>query len=94
MEEQGRAVYTIALAAQQVGLSARTLRIYEQEGLIRPARKAGREQRLYSEQDLTWIRCISLLAGEALPPGGGCPLRALLEHPGHGGARAGPRGLS
>jgi len=77
MEEQGRAVYTIALAAQQVGLSARTLRIYEQEGLIRPARKAGREQRLYSEQDLTWIRCISeLIHGHSLTTAG---IRRLLD---------------
>ena len=76
--EVGRdqAVYGIAVAAQQVGLSARTLRIYEQEGLIRPARQSG-DQRLYSEQDLIWIRCISeLIHGHSLTTVG---IRRLLD---------------
>ncbi len=34
--DRDQAVYPIAVAAQQVGMSARTLRIYEQEGLLRP----------------------------------------------------------
>jgi DNA-binding transcriptional MerR regulator len=74
--DRGRAVYAIALAAQQVGLSARTLRIYEFEGLIRPARASG-DQRLYSEQDLIWIRCISeLIHGHSLTTVG---IRRLLD---------------
>ncbi len=71
------AVYPISLAAQRVGLSARTLRIYEQEGLLRPARKPGSQQRLYSEQDLTWVRCISeLIHGHSLTTAG---IRRLLD---------------
>jgi DNA-binding transcriptional MerR regulator len=73
--DRGQAVYQISAAAQQVGLSARTLRIYEQEGLIRPARKG--EQRLYSEQDLIWVRCISeLIHGHSLTTTG---IRRLLD---------------
>jgi DNA-binding transcriptional MerR regulator len=74
--ERDLAVYSIALAAQQVGLSARTLRIYEQEGLLRPARASG-DQRLYSAQDLIWIRCISeLIHGHSLTTVG---IRRLLD---------------
>ncbi len=75
--EADKPVYPIGLASQEVGLSARTLRIYEQEGLIRPARKPGSEQRLYSEQDLVWIRCISeLIHGHSLTT---AAIRRLLD---------------
>ena len=75
--DRERAVFTIAVAAQQVGLSARTLRIYEQEGLLRPARRPEGDQRLYSEQDLIWIRCISeLIHGHSLTTAG---IRRLLD---------------
>ena len=75
--DRKRAVYPIAIAAQQVGLSARTLRIYEQEGLIRPARKPEGDQRLYSQQDLIWIRCISeLIHGHSLTT---VAIRRLLD---------------
>ena len=73
--DRSQAVYPISSAAQQVGLSARTLRIYEQEGLIRPARKG--DQRFYSDQDLIWIRCISeLIHGHSLTTTG---IRRLLD---------------
>ncbi len=73
--DRGTPLYAIAVAAQQVGLSARTLRIYEQEGLIRPTRRG--EQRLYSDQDLVWIRCISeLIHGHSLTTAG---IRRLLD---------------
>jgi DNA-binding transcriptional MerR regulator len=70
-------LYQIGVAAQQVGLSARTLRIYEEEGLIRPARKPGSDQRLYSDQDLIWLRCISeFIHGHSLTTAG---IRRLLD---------------
>jgi|GEM_PF-172001 len=73
----GAAVYPIGGAAQLVGLSARTLRIYEEEGLIRPARKPVSNQRMYSDQDLIWIRCISeLIHGHSLTTVG---IRRLLD---------------
>ena len=75
--DRGTLLYQIGVAAQQVGFSARTLRIYEDEGLIRPARKPGSDQRIYSDQDLIWIRCISeLIHGHSLTTAG---IRRLLD---------------
>jgi MerR family transcriptional regulator, heat shock protein HspR len=72
---RGSAVYSIGMAAQQVGLSVRTLRVYEQEGLVRPLRRG--KQRLYSDQDLIWIKCISeLIHGHGLTTTG---IRRLLD---------------
>jgi MerR family transcriptional regulator, heat shock protein HspR len=61
-EERG--LYTMTIACQLTGLSPRTLRIYEEEGLIRPFRRSEGAQRLYSNQDITWIRCIRELVHE------------------------------
>ena len=53
-------VYTIRIAAQMVGVHQQTLRTYEREGLLKPARSSGR-QRLYSEQDIERLRLIRRL---------------------------------
>jgi len=53
-----RPVYVISIAAGLAGCHPRTLRIYEEEGLICPARTPT-NIRLYSENDVrrvTWIR--------------------------------------
>ena len=53
-----RPVYVISVAASIVSVHPRTLRIYEEEGLICPARTPT-NIRLYSEQDvrrIMWIR--------------------------------------
>jgi MerR family transcriptional regulator/heat shock protein HspR len=53
-----RPVYVISVAATLVAAHPRTLRIYEDEGLICPARTPT-NIRLYSDEDirrLTWIR--------------------------------------
>ena len=53
-----RPVYVISVAASIVSVHPRTLRIYEEEGLICPARTPT-NIRLYSENDVrrvTWIR--------------------------------------
>ena len=53
-----RPVYVISVAASIVAAHPRTLRIYEDEGLICPARTPT-NIRLYSDEDirrLTWIR--------------------------------------
>ena len=49
-------VYSIGVAAQILNVHPRTLRIYEDEGLIKPARKGNR--RYFSANDITWIGCI------------------------------------
>jgi len=59
MLDRARPVYTIGTAAEILGVHPRTLRLYEDGGLIRPARKNNR--RFYSESDLEWIGCVRYL---------------------------------
>ncbi|MCY3922475.1 MAG: MerR family transcriptional regulator [Chloroflexi bacterium] len=56
-------VYTIRIAAQLVGVHQQTLRTYEREGLLIPARSAGR-QRLYSQNDIERLLLIRRLIDE------------------------------
>ena len=62
MIDKGRPVYTIGTAAELLGVHPRTLRLYEDAGLLRPARKNNR--RFYSTRDLQWIGCIRYLLHE------------------------------
>ena len=48
--------YTIDLVARRFGVSLRTLRFYEQKGLVVPMREGNR--RLYSERNCTQIAVI------------------------------------
>jgi MerR family transcriptional regulator/heat shock protein HspR len=58
-------VYPIGVAARLLNVHPRTLRIYEDEGLIRPERKG--ERRLYSQNDITWVGCLrSLIHDEGI----------------------------
>lgn len=57
--EDWRPLYTIATAAELLELHPRTLRLYEQAGLIKPARKNNR--RFYSNSDLEWVRIVRRL---------------------------------
>jgi MerR family transcriptional regulator, heat shock protein HspR len=50
-------VYTISTAAELLGISVHTLRMYEREGLILPYKKES-NHRLYSDDDLNRINCI------------------------------------
>ncbi|RJX24522.1 MAG: MerR family transcriptional regulator [Desulfobulbus sp.] len=49
-------IYPIGVAARILGVHPRTLRIYENEGLIEPAHVGSR--RLFSTNDIQWIRCL------------------------------------
>ena len=49
-------LYTIGVASELLDVHPRTLRIYEEEGLIKPSRKGGK--RLYSKNDIKFIECI------------------------------------
>lgn len=56
--DPGHPVYVISVAAELVQVHPRTLRIYEDEGLLCPARTSTNIRR-YSENDIrriTWIR--------------------------------------
>ncbi len=58
----GKGIYPIGVAADLLHVHPRTLRIYEQENLIKPERRNGR--RYYSEEDMEYIRCIRKLIHE------------------------------
>lgn len=62
MLDRGRPVYTIGTAAEILGVHPRTLRLYEEGGLIHPARKNNR--RFYTAHDLQWIGCVRYLLHE------------------------------
>ena len=57
-----RPVYVISIAADLAGLHPRTLRIYEEKGLVSPARRNN--TRLYSDRDLERVRLIRHLTQE------------------------------
>ena len=56
MPDDNTPLYTIGTAAELLGVHPRTLRLYEQGGLMKPARRNNR--RFYSNNDLRWIQCI------------------------------------
>lgn len=53
----------ISVAAELAGMHPQTLRIYEQKGLITPAR-TPKKTRLYSEEDIERLRYIQRLTTE------------------------------
>jgi MerR family transcriptional regulator/heat shock protein HspR len=55
-----RPVYVISIAASLSGCHPRTLRIYEEEGLLDPVR-TDTNIRLYSDEDLERVRAIRYL---------------------------------
>lgn len=59
-----RPVYTIGVVSKLLGVHPRTLRIYEEEGLISPQRIGGK--RFYSESDLHRLTCIRALLEEGV----------------------------
>lgn len=55
-------IYPIGVAARLLDVHPRTLRIYEDEGLVIPAHKGQR--RMFSENDIRWIRCLRKMIHE------------------------------
>ena len=49
-------IYPIGVAAKLLNVHPRTLRIYEQEGLIQPKMVGNR--RMFSADDIQWITCL------------------------------------
>jgi len=56
-------VYNISVAAELVGVHPRTLRIYEETGLVIPARTEG-NTRLFSNADIEMLHRIRFLIQE------------------------------
>ena len=55
--------YMISVAAELAGLHPQTLRMYENRGLLRPARTPG-GTRLYSENDIERLKLVQRLTTE------------------------------
>jgi MerR family transcriptional regulator, heat shock protein HspR len=56
MIRDDKAIFTIGTAAKMLELHPRTLRLYENDGLIKPSRKG--QWRYYTMDDLKWIECL------------------------------------
>jgi len=48
-------LYPISIAAELVGATDQTLRLYEKHGLITPTRR--NKNRFYSENEIKWLKC-------------------------------------
>ncbi len=70
-----RGLFSISVAAELAGLHPQTLRIYEREGLLDPARSQGGTRR-YSRNDISRLREICVLTGDGLNLAG---IRRVLE---------------
>ncbi|MGC2425101.1 MAG: MerR family transcriptional regulator [Nitrospirota bacterium] len=49
-------LYPIGIAAELVGTTDQTLRLYEKHGLVSPARR--NKNRFYSDNNIKWLRCV------------------------------------
>jgi DNA-binding transcriptional MerR regulator len=63
--------------AKALGVSAHTLRYYEQAGLIRPVSRSGAGHRLYSPADIEWLRFVMRLKATGMPIAGMQAIAAL-----------------
>jgi len=70
-----RGLFSISVAAELAGLHPQTLRIYEREGLLDPARSAGGTRR-YSRHDIDRLAEITALSADGLNLAG---IRRVLE---------------
>jgi DNA-binding transcriptional MerR regulator len=68
-------VYSIAVAAELVGIGEQALRLYERKGLLTPERTAGGTRR-YSEDDLSVLRRVIVLLEDGINLAGA---RRILE---------------
>ncbi len=55
-EKSSMALYPISIAAELVGTTDQTLRLYEKHGLVSPARR--NKNRYYSDNDIKWLKCV------------------------------------
>ncbi|MGH2979471.1 MAG: heat shock protein transcriptional repressor HspR [Solirubrobacterales bacterium] len=60
---EDRGVFMISVAAELAGMHPQTLRIYEERGLIKPAR-SPKQTRLYSQRDMQRLKRIQELTTE------------------------------
>jgi MerR family transcriptional regulator/heat shock protein HspR len=71
-----KSIFSIGTAATMLEVHPRTLRIYEQEGLVKPIRRGQR--RYYSLNDLQWITCLrSMIHDQGISIAG---IKKLLQY--------------
>jgi MerR family transcriptional regulator, heat shock protein HspR len=70
-----RGLFSISVAAELAGLHPQTLRIYEREGLLDPARSTGGTRR-YSRRDIGRLQQICALTADGLNLAG---IRRVLQ---------------
>ena len=74
-----RGVYAISVTSELSGVDPQTLRLYEQRGLLSPARTDGGTRR-YSDDDLERLHHITALVDDGVNLAGVARILALQEH--------------
>ncbi|ELJ9333970.1 MerR family transcriptional regulator [Staphylococcus pseudintermedius] len=69
-------MYTIKVVSELTGLSTRTLRYYDQIGLLNPSNSSEAGYRLYNEKDIAQLQQIMIYKNMQLPLG---QIKAVLE---------------
>ena len=62
MPDENRPILRIGAVAELLEVHPRTLRLYEERGLITPVRSRG--QRKYTPNDVRWLRCLRAMVHE------------------------------
>lgn len=70
-----RALFTVGVVAELLGIDVQMVRRYDAEGLITPERSAGRQRR-YSRNDIARLARVVVLANEGIPLVG---IRRIIE---------------
>jgi MerR family transcriptional regulator/heat shock protein HspR len=78
VDRSGRGVYAISVAAELSGVGEQSLRLYEQRGLLTPARTAGGTRR-YSEDDIARLQRITELLAAGVNVAGIGQILALQD---------------
>jgi MerR family transcriptional regulator/heat shock protein HspR len=73
--DPGRGLFSISVAAELTGLHPHTLRLYEHEGLLNPARSPGGARR-YSPHDIDRLHQITALTTDGVNLAG---VRRILQ---------------
>jgi MerR family transcriptional regulator/heat shock protein HspR len=88
--DPGRGLFSISVAAELTGLHPHTLRLYDHEGLLAPARSPGGARR-YSPDDIDRLQQITALTSDGVNLAGVRRILQLQEQARRGRGRRGPR---
>ncbi|SDD08996.1 MerR family transcriptional regulator [Auraticoccus monumenti] len=60
-------VFSIGEVSELTGLSTHTLRFYEKEELLPPVRRDGAGRRVFTEEEVAWLRVCTKLRSSGMP---------------------------